>query len=226
MDLSQELLESAANLRSEGQQLGSVLNQLRNKCGSRIKRTPAGRLVTIRLSFTTFAQADRNSMFRLANFSGLRRPEVLVWNGGVRVVYSESMPPSLDNPDLPRGLHASAHALLIALRSHHERSSQLFIALAEHDLNVEVQSMIERPEECDSDGELVGSSGVPLALIPPPEEQYGPDGLSLPAVPKLVLPPGGAPKGGASPGGGEAVTSPGAVGAGAESDRAVPGYMC
>ena len=37
---------------------------------------------------------SKSSLAHLASVAGLRKPEVLVWPGGVRVVYSEERPPT------------------------------------------------------------------------------------------------------------------------------------
>ena len=143
--LAPEVARAATALRAEGKELLHVLHHLRERCGAATLRAGAGREVTIRLVFgSRGTPPERPAVFRLAHAAGLKRPEVLPAGGGVRVCFMEEYAPSADDPQLPRKLHAHAHALHDALRGHHERAVAFFGLLAEHHLGPDVACHVER----------------------------------------------------------------------------------
>ena len=106
--------------RSRARQLDDVRHSLSS-------RHQPGRLVTVRLSFSALrgGHLHRTTVRNVANYTGLKLPEVLTWAGGVRVVYTEDQLPHIDresslSADLSRGLHLLNNKLQV--RTSHART--------------------------------------------------------------------------------------------------------
>ena len=163
--LAPEVARAATALRSEGKELSNVLMNLRQRCGNRILRAPAGHEAVIRIALR--GPPDRTAIFRLATAAGLKHAEVLPASDGVRVCYLEEYPPSATDPELPTKLHAHAAALADALTGHHQRAVAFFGLLAEHHLGPDVRCTVERHEPHPSDaGRSGGASAVSYPHVP------------------------------------------------------------
>ena len=178
--LSPEVDRAATALRAEGKELSSVMQHLRSRCGPSVAKARSGRQVSLNIMFehamvgqsSRLSSADRTALFRLAHTAGLKRPTILPIAGGVRVLFVEEYPPSLDV--LPRKLHAHASALDKAMLGHHERAVTFFVLLSEHHLGVDVRYVIDRPES-------FGQSSLRA-------QTDGEDGeIGYPTVPRLEL---------------------------------------
>jgi acetyl esterase/lipase len=143
-----------------------VLSQLRQRCAASVLRSAPGVEVSIRLSFGVGGgrrRPERTAIFRLTHAAGLKRAEVLPSSDGVRVVFVEDYPPTLDHPGMPEALHPHAMALAEALRGHHERAVAFFRMLCEQHLGATVSSAIERGEPMRG---FAGGDAEALAIYP------------------------------------------------------------
>ena len=155
-------------------------------------RHQPGRLVTVRLSFSALrgGHLHLTTVRNVANYTGLKLPEVLTWAGGVRVVYTEEQLPHIDGEaSLPDELSRGLHSLNNKLQRHHEKASEFFVALMEHELQTDIECSIERQAN------LHGGQ-VPLALLPAHAHEEVPslEALEAQLRPSFVDKPGEPPR--------------------------------
>ena len=146
----------ATALRRNAVRLAHLLSRQQLEAG----RAP-GRLVTIRISgfHMDGTLPSRTVILRLATLSSLRLPEVLVWSGGVRLVYTEYVVATAGSP---RPVDASPRLtavngeregyvddaeltspLAAELRAHHDRAVGFFLALLEQRIGA-IQYTLQR----------------------------------------------------------------------------------
>lgn len=136
--------QAAEAMRKERLRLEHELDEVRGEIvGARIN---PGRLVTIRLSFSALkgGHLSRAAVRKVANFVGLKLPEILTWAGGVRVVFSEEQLPAVAGSEVSRAEEAQLEALDSELQCHHEKAAKFFVALMEYAVGTEVECSIER----------------------------------------------------------------------------------
>ena len=121
----------------------------------------------------------RSTVRNVANYTGLKLPEVLTWAGGVRVVFTEDQLPHFDDEHaLPHELSKGLHSLGTKLQRHHEKAAEFFVALMEHELQTEIECSIERQA-------MLHGGQVPLALLPSHADE---DALTLEALEEQLRP--------------------------------------
>jgi len=164
----------ATALRRNAVRLAHLLSRQQLEAG----RAP-GRLVTIRISgfHMDGTLPSRTVILRLATLSSLRLPEVLVWSGGVRLVYTEYVVATAGSP---RPVDASPRLtavngeregyvddaeltspLAAELRAHHDRAVGFFLALLEQRFGA-IHYTLQRQH---------ARNQVPLALASPPTQR-------------------------------------------------------
>lgn len=152
MGLTPALAAEAKALRGLRRRLAPLTARARatyNNTHATQTATAATRLVTLRFELGQNKEVARSELLWLANMAGARCPEVLVYPGGCRVVYSEELPPTtlLANHQAdPAAAPISAEdlqALSEALEELHTRCRRFFVSLIEYHIGWQPQVAVE-----------------------------------------------------------------------------------